>query len=143
MLLHQGDWLKADPLGRLPVVHRETKNQSFTKMVLRLDRMGIRNSAFFMALYDQDLRHVDPHDPQLPETQKLMVAFECRHNIWYFIREVVRLPATGGNNLPFELNRANLAMLWCFFNNISITATQPRQTGKAQPLYSMIKTPHG
>lgn len=142
-VLHSADWSVPDPQGRLPVVHTETKNSSFRSMVLKLDRMGIKNNLFYLALYNQSLRNVDPHDPNLTYEQKLAVAYECRHNIWYFIREVVRLPATGGSSLPFELNRANLAMLWCFFSNISITATQPRQTGKAQPLYAKIKTPDG
>ena len=113
-------------------------------MHMVLKRMGISNNLFPLALYQPELSHIDPHN--LTDTSKelrLRIATECKINPWYAFREVLRAPASGGDTIPFIANRGLMAMIWCFFNNVSYISIQPRQTGKAQPLYSKIKTPTG
>ena len=57
--------------------------------------MGVKNHYFFLALYDKSLLNVDPHSKDLTTEQRLRIAYECKINFWYFIREVVRVPVVG------------------------------------------------
>lgn len=142
MLLFLDDHFDEHGVRRV-YTHRETKNQSFLHMAVVLKQIGCKNNAFHLALYDTDLIHIDPHDPHLSQTLKLKIAQECRRNLWYYLREVIRIPLSGGDGMPFKLHRGNLSMAWCFLAGIDYTGTQPRQTGKAQPLYARIKIPGG
>ena len=44
--------------------HIETKNVSFIKYAVMLEKMGIRNSAFCLTLLDRRLVEVDPFNPR-------------------------------------------------------------------------------
>jgi hypothetical protein len=114
-------------------VHVSTKNISFIRMSMVLKQLGVKNNKFFLALYDTSLANVDPHH-LTPEQDnidmKLRIAQECKINPWYYIREVVRVPSQGAENSPYILNRANLALNWCFFTNVDVFLTMPRQLGK-------------
>lgn len=113
------------------IVHYNTKNQSFLKMSVVLQSMGVKNNKFFLALYQKELWDVDPHDLKriTPEIAQ-RIAYECKINPWYFFREVIRVPSQGVDNIPYELNRANLALIWSYLNMIDIFLTMPRQLGK-------------
>lgn len=118
-----------------PYIHTETKNISFIKMQHLLEKLGIENNSFFLALYDKRLLNIDPYDPNLTMEQQLIVANECKNNYWYFIREIARIPAPGsrlgiGGGVPYELNRGNLAMSFCLLNNYKFWSELPRQMGK-------------
>lgn len=123
------------------VVHLSTKNVSFIRMSAVLREMGIRNNKFFLALHDQTLANIDPHNltpEQNTLEMHLRIANECKINPWYFLREVVRVPAQGAENSPYILNRANLALSWCFFSNIDVFLTMPRQVGKTIGSQSLV-----
>lgn len=93
--------------------------------------MGVKNHYFFLALYDKSLLNVDPHSKDLTTEQRLRIAYECKINFWYFIREVVRVPVVGQESgTRFILNRGNLALYWSIMNDVDIGYIQPRQTGK-------------
>lgn len=145
-ILFKKDWLDAQGRPRA-VVQRNTKNFSFVRMVAILAEMGIKNNLFHLSLYDPKLLNVDPHalnaetDPT--GDLRLRVAYECKRNVWYYLREVVRIPASGGDPIHFQLNRGNLSMAWCFLNSIDYNGTQPRQSGKFQKLDSLVKVPGG
>ena len=108
---------------------RSTTNSSFIECSEYLKRIGIKNHRFMLALLDPDLAHVDPYDPNLPAFMKQKVLLECVRNIWYFLREVVRIPAAGEPS-KFILNRGNMAFIYLASMNISTIQIQPRQTGK-------------
>ena len=113
--------------------HISTTNQSFLDMHYYLKERGIKNNAFFLAIFDTDLIGVDPRDPRLPFEMKKKVLAECYRNFWYFIREVVRIPVQGGaigNGIPYKLTRGNLALNWACINNINFFLELPRQHGK-------------
>lgn len=113
--------------------HMSTTNQSFLDMHYYLKEKGIKNNAFFLAIYDTDLIGVDPRDPRLPFEYKKKILAECFRNFWYFIREVVRIPVQGGavgGGIPYKLTRGNLALNWAFVNNINFFLEVPRQHGK-------------
>ena len=104
-----------------------TKNKSFLDMHHYLKNIGIKNNAFMLALIDPDLANIDPFDPNLNQIYKQKILVECMHNYWYFLREIVRLPSTGGS-MRYELNRGNLAYNFCACLNYNIFFEEPRLT---------------
>lgn len=94
--------------------------------------MGIENHAFPLALLNPQLQGVDPFSPYLTPEQMYMIALECKHNPWYFFREIAKAPPSGGNEaMRLQANRSNIALYWLFFNHITQFLIQPRQTGKS------------
>lgn len=113
------------------VVHFETKNHTALRMAQVYRRMGIKNWHLPLTLMDSSLRNVDPFDPHLSDLTKVRIAVEVKRNFWYFFRECLRLPVSGGETSPFILSRANIAALWTFFNDIDFGLVLPRQSGKS------------
>jgi hypothetical protein len=108
-----------------------TKNKSFLKMSKILKKMGIQNNKFFLITTQKDLIGIDPHNlKDNSDELKKRIAYECKVNFWYALREIVRIPVDGGGSSYFNLNRANLSMCWCFLNGIDYFAVVPRQLGK-------------
>jgi hypothetical protein len=108
-----------------------TDNKSFIKMAVILKKMNVSNHLYMLALRQKELADVDPHDLEnITEELAVKIAYECKINPWYFFREVVRVPASGGKPVLFKLNRANLSLIWLYYNNVNIFLTHPRQTGK-------------
>lgn len=127
MILFKHDWigLSSDHFDAT------TTNKSFIKMHHVLKRMGIENNKFFLVLLDKDLRGIDPHNLKDNSTElKLRIARECKLNPWYAFREVIRIPVIGSDGIHFKLNRANLCMIWLFFNHVDVFLIMPRQLGK-------------
>lgn len=111
--------------------HMSTTNKSFLEVHQYLKDSGIENNRFMLTLLDPDLARIDPHDPALPSHLKSKVLRECLYNPWYFFREVVRIPDSGqAAGVKFQLNRGNLALLFCLMMNLNTFLEQPRQTGK-------------
>lgn len=129
-ILFQEDWRDAE--GRLRAVpHVETPNFSFKRICMVYRAMGIRNHLFPLALTQPDLEGHDPHDLKDGSLElRQRIAHEIEINPWYFLREVLRIPAPGGNGIPFEAHRGNVSMSWSFFAGFDYFSVQPRQTGK-------------
>lgn len=133
MILYQSDLLK-----HKAIIHTNTKNSSFIRMAVVLSRMNITNSQFFLALLQPELQNVDPHDPNLTQDQIMKIMVEIKLNPWYFFREVLKIPISGGDVIPFQLHRGNLAAIWAFMNDIDFGLIQPRQTGKTYVTQSIM-----
>lgn len=128
MILFKSDWSKYAGAQ----IHLDTKNRSWIDLSLKYKMMGVENHAFHLALIDQSLKYVDPHDPDISQAQAVAIAKECFINPWYFFRECVRIPAQAGSeSVPLQANRGNIALFWCFFNHITTILIQIRQTGKS------------
>lgn len=111
------------------MIQYNTKNLSFLKVYMFLKQKGIKNNSFFLELKDETLLDVDPFDEEnLTDEQKQRILIECSRNIWYFIRECVRIPGSGINR--YELNLGNLAITWACANNLNHYCVLPRQCGK-------------
>lgn len=108
----------------------ETSNQSFLKMRKYLKNKGIKNNNFMLALYNKDLKGVDPYNPNLTSNQKIDIIKECMCNIWYYLREVIRFPAQGGGYYRFTLDVANCAQVFCTLRYMNSWVTKPRQQRK-------------
>lgn len=121
-----------------------TTNLSFIRMSYILKMMGIKNNKFFLALHDIGLKGIDPHNlPKgLSPSERLdltiRIAKECKINVWYFLREVCRVQAASGDgSSQFILNRYNLALTWCLFNNLDTFSTILRQIGKTTGIIAL------
>lgn len=93
----------------------ETKNESFKRMYLYLKSIGIKNNKFMLMIYDKDLIGVDPYDKNLTVEMKEKIREECKNNIWYFFRNVCRIPKCES----FELNKHNCAQIFLYSKRIS------------------------
>lgn len=114
------------------VVDIDTVNESYLRLAILYRSLGVKNHAFLLALINPALKGIDPHSPYLTEVQKAQIAVECAINPWYYFREVARAPAIGGGNaIPQQANRGNIALYWLFFNHVMTFLIQIRQTGKS------------
>ena len=110
-----------------------TSNRSFVEMHWWLKSQGRVNNKFFLQLFDVGLANINPRDPNLNDHWKMRVLRECTINEWYYIREIVRIPDSGGTvggGAQFRLDRGNLALLFCLQHNWNIFLEEPRQFGK-------------
>jgi hypothetical protein len=133
MILFQDDWDKYPNA----IIDTTTTNVSFLKMYSILQKLGIKNNKFFLALLDSELKNIDPHN--LKDNSKelrMRIIAEAYRNPFFYFRQIVRIPVTGGDS-QFLLHRANLAMYWCYLNNIDIFVCIPRQHGKTAAVVAM------
>lgn len=108
-----------------------TTNKSFLNMHYILKSLGLKNNKFMLSLLDPDLAGVNPYDPHLNAVMKGKILREVMNNYWYFIREVVRVPAPGmPTGAPYQLHRGNLALNYCMMYNFNVFMELPRQQGK-------------
>jgi hypothetical protein len=134
LILYESDWL----LYPTAIPHLSTRNESWVYMAKLYKSMGIKNHMFLLALINPLLEFIDPHAPNLTQEEKDMIVAECKINPWYYFREVARIPAGSGQApIPLKANRGNIAMWWCFFNHVTMTLIQPRQTGKSYTVYEL------
>lgn len=127
IVLFESDWERFRVYADM-----NTKNETFRKLAhLYRDELKVKNWKFPLALMQPELSGVDPFSETLDITTKAKIAFECRHNPWYYFREVARVPVSGPVPSPFMANRGNIALYWSFFNHINFGLLQPRQTGKS------------
>jgi hypothetical protein len=145
-VLFEKDWKHPNGKPRA-IPHATTKNTSFLRMCQLLKRMEIKNCYFPLALFDPKLLNVDVYDLEddTPENEELRirVQVEARRNVWYYLRECVKIYEQGGSPVPFRLDRGSMAMTWCFSNGLDYCGMQPRQTGKANPLDALVLTTRG
>ena len=117
----------------------ETNNKSFIRICEVYKQMGIQNYMFPLTLYDSDLMGYNVHNPSDPSPElKLKVIREGKRNLWYFLREAVRIPSPGDEfGTPYQATRANISLTWCVKAGIPIILIQPRQTGKTVSTLSL------
>ena len=120
-----------------PMYDFSTKNRSFIALYKDLKKLGIRNNKFFLILYDQDLRLIDPYSPLLPKDMQLKVYLECLINPWYFLREILRIPEAGKpieihGGTRYRIDRSNLSCWYLYLNGVDHYQSKPRQQGKTQ-----------
>lgn len=123
---------KVPLINREPYYQMTTNNRSFLEMHYYLKAKNIQNNKFMLRLLDLDLAAVDPRDPNLSQIMKVKILREVQNNVWYFLREVVRVPAVGNpQGDMYKLTRGTLAMTVCVMYNLNIFLELPRQQGKS------------
>ncbi len=133
MILFNEDWDK--PENRHITVDYTTSNVSWKRTALLLKSMGVKNHLMHLQLHDSTLAGIDPHSPNLTGEQKKRILLECRSNIWYFFREVARIPSSGNVKIQPLCNRAFLSTIWLAVNHITQFLLQIRQTYKSSTLF--------
>lgn len=111
-----------------------TKNESFVEMAALYKSVGVRNHAFPLALYDAGLSGIDPYSQEVTNDPFLQtrILTETKFNLWYYLREVARIPIDGTPvPVSYKANRANMALSWAFICCIDIVIIMPRQCGKS------------
>lgn len=113
-----------------------TTNKSFVKMWHTLQENGVRNiddPSFMLDLYNNKLLNFNISDfidmsAEEEIAYKSVIFKECKKNIWFFFREIVRIPdpisvelADYSNAPRFTLTEDTMRMIWCYTNNISFT----------------------
>lgn len=107
-------------------VHRETTNKSFLRTAELFKKMGIKNHSFHLQINNPLIKDLDPWDENLTEEQQWMILKECNENIWYVVREVIKV----NGSTRFRGNRAVISFIWCCLNHLPTTILLPRQSGK-------------
>lgn len=107
-----------------------TSNKSFLQLAADLKKVGIKNYFFMLEICDPNVAYLDPYKPNITAHEVAMITTEITRNMWYYIREVARIPDQGGVPVPYLANRGNIAQAWCFKNGIDSWLNLPRQRGK-------------
>lgn len=107
-------------------VHRETNNKTFLRTAEVFRQMGIKNYYFLLQINNPLIKDLDPWDENLTDEQKMMILNECNENVWYVIREVIKVNGSS----RFRANRAVISFIWCCLNHLPTTILMPRQSGK-------------
>ena len=118
-------------------LHIGTDNYSFLQTALELQGKGVENYGFMLALYDSGLADLNLHEPsrRLTRDEKIRVIIELTSNPWYFWREFLLVPVTGGTE-RFRMHLGNCAILWAMCSNINIYTILPRQNYKTYSILS-------
>lgn len=122
-----------------------TKNRSFIEMSDKLKANGEESYDFMLRVYDENLISFDL-DKYLDEvnsdnetiSSKAYDKFnkkiheECRKNVWFFFREIFRVPFFNGTMIPFTLTDLSLQVIQLYSHNLGcISNNSKRQNGKS------------
>lgn len=116
-----------------------TSNISFLQLAKDLKTIGVKNWYFMLEIKDPSVLQINPYSindsgsTTLSKDEVSRVISECTRNLWYYLREVCRIPDPGNPaGVPYKANRGNIAQAWCIFNGIDSWLCLPRQQGKTQ-----------
>lgn len=115
-----------------------TTNIEFKRYAAILKSMGVKNYRWPVTLLNPELQGVDPFSTELTREQMFAIKHEAEYNIWYYLRECIRIPPSSGEVGDFlRANRANMSFIWSYMNHIDYLLIQPRQTGKSLISYCL------
>lgn len=105
------------------------KNESFLITATELKNLGIKNYYFMLRIDNPRVADIDPFNPKITRQEVELLMQECKHNLWFYARTVVRLRTQSGI-VPFCLHRGLAAGMYCFERNQDFCLNEPRQTYK-------------
>jgi hypothetical protein len=105
-----------------------TTNESFLLTAQELKTLGIKNWYFMLEVRfpQTGVQDIDPYDPNITPQDIGKVVIECKHNPWFYFRELARVPVSGAGDVQFYLHRANHAAIWSFIHSLDFELVQPR-----------------
>lgn len=119
-----------------------TTNTSFLETARELKDLGIKRWYLCLEVkYPQlGVQNMNPMDEELTPEQVASLVLEAKDNVWFYMREVVRVPAKGAPK-PYRLylHRAAHATIWCYIHSIDVMLCQPRQTYKTTTATALIQ----
>lgn len=109
-----------------------TKNKSFLLTAAELKSLGVKNYYFMLEVKNPrtGVQDMDPYTPNPNVFQIETMMREARQNIWYYCREIVRMPIQGGMTVPYELHRGLAATIYLFSKGYDSCLCIPRQCYK-------------
>lgn len=115
------------------MIYEYKKNESFDYMAYRLNKKEvIDKNPRILYLFKDDLGGVDVWGSNLNESKKSNIVNEINSNMWYFFRNILRMPQNGNINSPvdtlYNLNEATLELLWILEMGHSAWVTAPRNS---------------
>lgn len=135
-LQNMHDYLKVKSVLN-PIYDYNTKNKSFLNVHTILKKLGIKNNNEHLQLYNKELLGIDPFDANLSNDIRRLIDKECRMNLWYFLREIVKLDI-GGKLRPFELNIGSFTATFLICRRQNIYYEIARQIGKTLLLVTIL-----
>lgn len=121
-----------------PIYDFVTKNESFLDVHYKLKDAGIKNNAFHLALFNPELQGVDPYAEDLTDEQKQAIIKECSENIFYYLREVLRVKPAGVERHMVHMDIGFLSALYCFTQNTTVYLMKPSFCHNATDALSML-----
>jgi hypothetical protein len=109
---------------------KTTRNKSFLETGAELKALGIKNWYFMLLIYDTSLIGVDPYAKNLSQDQMARIIYESSRNMWYFCREIARIPLSSSESVPLYMHRAAAAQFWCLEHYIDSDLCIPRRNYK-------------
>ena len=116
-----------------------TSNKSFLQVAKDLKTLGIANWYFMLEIKDPSLCSIDPYATNkeghstCTKDQVDRITLECINNMWYYLREICRIPTPGiAGGVSYKANRGNIAQAWCYYHGIDSWLCLPRQQGKTK-----------
>jgi hypothetical protein len=101
-------------------------NESFERMSEKLFEKGVKDYEFILRNNNPKLNGIDPYDKKSFRGKNIID--EITSNVWYFLREVVRINTLDDGLVPFNINLINLETLFLLENGADVYLTSPRQT---------------
>ena len=107
-----------------------TNNKSFERMFYYLQDNNVSRASAYQILnvyntkfQDFDIKKLPNVDEISNRTKNEIIFSECKKNIWFFFREIIRLPIPGqphiyDSSMSFPLNLISLQMIWCYEHHI-------------------------
>lgn len=122
-----------------------TKNRSFIEMSNKLKEKGEEKYDFILKVYDEDLINFDlesyieainSEDDAISSRAydkfNKKIHEECRKNVWFFFREIFRVPFFNGTMIPFTLTDLSLQVIQLYSHDLGcISNNSKRQNGKS------------
>ena len=117
-----------------------TKNSSFLLTAKELKDLGYKNYYFMLEVRHPEfvVQDMDPYNSDITADDIGKILIECKHNPWYFFREVTRIPVRGAGTQPLYLHRGGCAAIWCFIHSLDFELVQPRQTFKTTVITAIM-----
>lgn len=95
------------------------KNYSFIDVNEQLTILNVSNRWFFLNTINPIVKDLDPYSDKLTYDEIDAISDECEQNIWYFLRDIIRVKDADGNISKYRLDLTKLASIYCSINNIS------------------------
>ena len=149
------------------MINKNTKNKSFISAWHYLQDQGVENNSFMLELKNKKLADFS-YDKFMNEERtkeqtielRDMILKEVKENIWFFFREIVRIPYNleGFNSsnfdnsdlfgsIPFHLTEKSLSLIYLYSKGVNIFLKKPDKDEETEflfrlfEIYEIIKNP--
>lgn len=127
------------------MINTKTQNHSFLRLFYELQDAGFsyEDAGHILTLKNESLLELNVNDPLNYSNHLEDIDRECKTNIWFFFREIARLPIIGQDDeydlaLPFHINKLTFKMIWAFNNGIPFIAAGDSDTNQRETMELLL-----